>query len=62
VYGRAEELSPDLGPFRAVTLAQSFHWMDQARVAGLLHGALSPDGVLVHVQANTYERSTVTCR
>jgi SAM-dependent methyltransferase len=38
-----------------VTLAQSFHWMDQALVARLLHGVLSPEGVLVHVQANTYE-------
>jgi SAM-dependent methyltransferase len=55
VNRKAEDLDSDLGPFRAVTLAQSFHWMDQARVARLLHGVLSPDGVLVHVQANTYE-------
>jgi SAM-dependent methyltransferase len=55
VNSKAEDLDPDLGPFRAVTLAQSFHWMDQARVARLLHDVVSPDGVLVHVHANTYE-------
>ena len=38
---RAEDLPPGLGPFRAVTLAQSFHWMDRALVAGLLHGVLA---------------------
>jgi ubiquinone/menaquinone biosynthesis C-methylase UbiE len=31
---RAEDLSSDFGPFRAVTLAQSFHWMNRALVAG----------------------------
>jgi len=53
--GRAEDLSPELGPFRAVTLAQSFHWMDRPRVARLLHGLLGPDGVLVHLHATTHE-------
>jgi SAM-dependent methyltransferase len=53
---RAEDLSPDgFGPFRVVTLAQSFHWMDRARVAHLLHGVLAADGVLVHVHATTHE-------
>lgn len=52
---RAEDLRPDLGPFRAATLAQSFHWMDRDRVARLLHAALAPDGVLVHVHATTHE-------
>ena len=53
--GRAEDLPPDLGPFRAVTLAQSFHWMDRALVARLLHRALAPDGALVHVHATTHQ-------
>ncbi len=52
---RAEELPADAGPFRAVTLAQSFHWMDRARVARLLRAALDVDGVLVHVHATTHE-------
>lgn len=53
---RAEDLSPDaFGPFRAVTLAQSFHWMDRPRVAHLLRGVLAADGALVHVHATTHE-------
>jgi SAM-dependent methyltransferase len=52
---RAEDLPSDLGPFRAVTLAQSFHWMDRALVARLLHGLLAPDGAVVHVHATTHE-------
>jgi SAM-dependent methyltransferase len=52
---RAEDLLPDLGPFCAVTLAQSFHWMDRARVARLLRGVLTTDGVVVHLHATTHE-------
>src|SRR6185503_11434660 len=55
VAARAEYLPPDLGPFRVATLAQSFHWMDRARVAGLVHGALASDGFLVHLHATTHE-------
>jgi SAM-dependent methyltransferase len=52
---RAEDLPTDLGPFRVAVLAQSFHWMDRARVARLLHGVLGADGVLVHVHATTHQ-------
>jgi SAM-dependent methyltransferase len=52
---RAEDLPPDLGPFRVATLAQSFHWMDRARVAGLVHRELASDGFLVHLNATTHE-------
>jgi SAM-dependent methyltransferase len=52
---RAEELPDGFGPFRAVTLAQSFHWMDRALVARRLHGVLGSGGVLVHVHATTHE-------
>ncbi len=55
VMSRAEDLSPHLGPFRVASLAQSFHWMDRARVARLLHAALAPDGALVHVHATTHQ-------
>ena len=40
----AEDLPADLGHFRVVTFAQSFHWMDQHRVAKAVHGMLTPDG------------------
>lgn len=52
---RAEELPAGVGTFRVVTLAQSFHWLDQLPVARTLHGMLEPDGALVHVGATTHE-------
>jgi SAM-dependent methyltransferase len=55
IAARAEDLPPDLGAFRVATLAQSFHWMDRARVAGLVYGALASDGFLVHLHATTHE-------
>src|SRR5579884_4064774 len=51
----AEELPGGLGSFDVVTLAQSFHWMDQTSVARALHGMLEPGGALVHVGATTHE-------
>lgn len=51
---RAEDLPAGLGTFRAATFAQSFHWMDQPRVARLVRGMLSPDGAWVHVHATTH--------
>ena len=50
----AEALPADLGTFRLVTFAQSFHWMDQHRVARAVHGMLTPDGASVHVHATTH--------
>jgi hypothetical protein len=52
---RAEDITAELGQFRAVTFAQSFHWMDRARVARSAHGLVRPDGVVVHVHATTHE-------
>jgi SAM-dependent methyltransferase len=51
---RAEALPAELGRFRVITLAQSFHWMDRPVVAGLLHGMLAVDGALVHVGATNH--------
>ena len=51
---RAEELPADLGTFRVVTFAQSFHWMDQALVADRVRGMMTPDGAWVHVGATTH--------
>ena len=51
---RAEELPADLGTFRVVTFAQSFHWMDQPLVADRVHEMLAPGGAWVHVGATTH--------
>jgi SAM-dependent methyltransferase len=51
---RAEELPADLGLFRVVTFAQSFHWMDQEAVAQQVRGMLSAEGVWIHVSATTH--------
>jgi len=50
---RAEDLPAELGTFRVVVFAQSFHWMDQPLVARRVRGMLAPDGVWVHVFATT---------
>jgi SAM-dependent methyltransferase len=52
---RAEELPAGLGTFDVITLAQSFHWMEQEQVAPVLRGMLDADGALVHVSATTHE-------
>lgn len=51
---RAEEMPADLGTFRVVTFAQSFHWMDQALVARRVRDMLEPNGAWVHVKATTH--------
>lgn len=51
---RAEELPAGLGAFDVATFAQSFHWMDQPRVAAAVRGMLSPGGAWVHVHATTH--------
>jgi SAM-dependent methyltransferase len=50
----AEDLPADLTGARAVTFAQSFHWMDRSRVAAAVRTMLVPDGALVHVHATTH--------
>lgn len=52
---RAEDLPGDLGTFRVVTFAQSFHWMDQPRVASLVRPMISSGGAWVHVGGTTHE-------
>ena len=50
----AEDLPADLGAFRVITFAQSFHWMDRARVARIASGMLLRGGACVHVHATTH--------
>lgn len=52
---RAEDLPADLPAPRLVTFAQSFHWMDQPRVAAAVRAMLVADGAVVHVGATTHE-------
>lgn len=52
---RAEALPADLGEFRLVTFAQSFHWMDRPRVAATVRTMLAPGGVCAHVHATTHQ-------
>ena len=54
VHVRAEELPGDLGTFRVVTFAQSFHWMQRERVAAAVREMLEPGGAWVHVHATTH--------
>lgn len=49
VQRRAEDLSDDLGIFKVVTFAASFHWMDRPLVAEIVRGMLEPHGAVVHV-------------
>ena len=46
---RGEELPAGLGIFRVATFGQSFHWMDQPRVAAAIFEMLAPGGAFVHV-------------
>ncbi|MGA3151188.1 MAG: class I SAM-dependent methyltransferase [Streptosporangiaceae bacterium] len=51
---RAEQLPGSLGAFTVVTFAQSFHWVDQGRVAPAVRGLLPPGGACVHLLATTH--------
>lgn len=51
---RAEALPADLGTFRVVTFAASFHWMDRPRVAAAVKTMLEPGGAVVQVDAPGY--------
>ncbi|HEX5190228.1 MAG TPA: class I SAM-dependent methyltransferase, partial [Streptosporangiaceae bacterium] len=51
---RAENIPAGLGRFRAVTFAQSFHWLNRPRVAGLVRQVLEPGGACVVVYATTH--------
>lgn len=54
VHALAEDVDPDdLGQFRVVTMAQSFHWMERGRVAAIIRRLLEPGGALVHVSGQT---------
>ena len=55
IVRRAEDIGQDLGTFRAVTFAQSFHWLNRPRVASLVRELLKPAGACVIVYATTHK-------
>ncbi|WP_370948091.1 class I SAM-dependent methyltransferase [Amycolatopsis sp. cg5] len=52
---RAEQLPADLGEFRLITFAQSFHWLDRPHAAATARTMLEPGGACVHVHATTHQ-------
>jgi ubiquinone/menaquinone biosynthesis C-methylase UbiE len=44
--GGSQDLTPQLGPFRLVTMGRSFHWMDRAATLAMLDRIVSPDGAI----------------
>jgi ubiquinone/menaquinone biosynthesis C-methylase UbiE len=42
--GSSYDLTPQLGPFRLVTMGRSFHWMDRAATLDMLDRIVTPDG------------------
>ena len=59
---RAEELPADLGTFRLVTFAQSFHWMDQELVARAVRPMIDPGGAWCMSAPRRIAASTATTR
>ncbi len=42
--GGSYELTPDMGPFKLVTIGRAFHWMDRAATLQMLDKIVTPDG------------------
>ena len=49
---RAEALPADLGRFRVITFAQSFHWMDRPIVASAVRSMIDAAGAVVQVDGS----------
>jgi SAM-dependent methyltransferase len=54
VQMRAEDLPDELGMFRLVTFAASFHWMDRPRVAAAVATMLDTGGAVMQIDAPAY--------
>jgi len=42
--GSSHDLTPDMGPFKLVTIGRSFHWMDRAATLRMLERIVTPKG------------------
>lgn len=43
-HGGSYELTPNVGPFRLVTIGRAFHWMDREATLKMLDRIVAPDG------------------
>lgn len=62
VRARAEHLPLDLGTFDAITFGACFHWMERARVAGIVRQMLVDCGRVIHVDVDRTEPDTASDR
>jgi ubiquinone/menaquinone biosynthesis C-methylase UbiE len=53
IHDRAENLSPNIGEFRLVSIGRAFHWMERELVLQRIYEILSNDGGLAIIK--TYE-------
>jgi ubiquinone/menaquinone biosynthesis C-methylase UbiE len=44
--GGSDDLTPEMGPYRLVTMGRSFHWMDRAATLALLDRIVAPGGAI----------------
>ena len=44
--GGSYELTPDMGPYRLVTIGRAFHWMDRAATLAMLDRIVAPGGAV----------------
>jgi ubiquinone/menaquinone biosynthesis C-methylase UbiE len=45
--GDSYELTPQMGPYRMVTIGRAFHWMDRAATLAMLDRIVAPGGAVV---------------
>jgi SAM-dependent methyltransferase len=45
--GSSQDLGPEMGQFRLVTIGRAFHWMDRAETARRLNHMIDPGGAIV---------------
>lgn len=44
--GASDELTPDMGPYRLVTIGRAFHWMDRLATLEMLDRIITPGGAI----------------
>ena len=44
--GGSDDLAPEMGPYRLVTMGRSFHWMDRAATLQRLDNIIAPGGAI----------------